>query len=188
MPITLEHESDNTYRLEISGLLRRSEFTDCEAALSKELERVGSVRLLCVLKDFLGWEPHADWGNLGFYANHGNAIDRIAIVGDERWRDLATMFASADLTLRVKDDAIVIPEAALMPQGDSFAVIVVDAELTAQMRPVKPGVRMAGRVEILEGLKEGETVVVEGWQKTRPGGKVTLAPAEKAAAYTAAAK
>jgi membrane fusion protein, multidrug efflux system len=64
-------------------------------------------------------------------------------------------------------------------------VIVVDESMTAQMRPVKPGVRMAGRVEIAAGLKEGELVVVEGWQKTRPGGKVILAAEEKSAPYTA---
>jgi membrane fusion protein (multidrug efflux system) len=98
------------------------------------------------------------------------------------------MFASVDLALRVKDDAVVIPEASLMPQGDTFAVIIVDDQMIAQMRPVKPGVRLAGRVEILDGVKEGETVVVEGWQKTRPGGKVTLAAAEKAAPYTTVAK
>jgi hypothetical protein len=34
---------------------------------------------------------------MGFYMKHGDAITRIAIVGDERWRDLAMMFASADL-------------------------------------------------------------------------------------------
>jgi len=98
------------------------------------------------------------------------------------------MFASAELALRIKEDAIVIPEAALMPQGERFAIIVVDSEMTAQMRPVKPGIRSAGRVEILEGVKEGETVVVEGWQKTRPGGKVTLAPEEKSAPYRTAAQ
>lgn len=75
-----------------------------------------------------------------------------------------------------------------MPRGNKFAVIIVAADMTAEMRPVKPGIRMAGRVEILEGVKEGETVVVEGWQKTRPGGKVSLAPADKSAPYTAAAK
>ena len=75
-----------------------------------------------------------------------------------------------------------------MPEGEKFAVFIVDETMTAQMRPVKPGVRLAGRVEIVEGLQGGETVVVEGWQKTRPGGKVQLAPADKAAPYTAAAK
>jgi membrane fusion protein, multidrug efflux system len=131
-------------------------------------------------------------GELYFVAPHLDPVNRTAVVkakvANPDLRLKPGMFASADLTLRVKDDAIVIPEAALMPQGETFAVVVVDAEMTAQMRPVKPGVRSAGRVEITEGLKEGETVVVEGWQKTRPGGKVTLAPAEKAAPYAAAAK
>ena len=98
------------------------------------------------------------------------------------------MFASADLTLKVKEDAVVIHEAALMPEGERFAVFVVDEQMTAQLRPVRPGVRIAGRVEIVEGLKGGELVIVEGWQKARPGGKVKLAPNEKAAPYTAATK
>ena len=93
------------------------------------------------------------------------------------------MFATVHLTLKVKEDAVVIPEAALMPQGDATMVVIVDAEMTAQIRPVRVGLRSAGRVEIVEGLKGGETVVVEGWQKARPGGKVKLAPAEAAAPY-----
>ena len=94
------------------------------------------------------------------------------------------MFATVALTLKVKDDAVVIPEAALMPQGDATLVVIVDEQMAAQMRPVRTGLRTAGRVEIVEGLKGGETVVVEGWQKVRPGGKVKLAPAEAAAPYT----
>jgi membrane fusion protein (multidrug efflux system) len=131
-------------------------------------------------------------GELYFVAPQLDPVNRTALVKakvpNADLRIKPGMFASADMTLRVREDSIVIPEAALMPQGERFAVIVVDGEMTAQMRPVKPGVRNAGRVEIVDGLKEGETVVVEGWQKTRPGGKVILAPAEKAAPYTTAAK
>jgi hypothetical protein len=97
MPILIHHETGNTYRLDISGVLTRAEFARSEDELKTELSRVGSVRLLCVLKGFQGWDSGADWANLGFYTRHGNAIDRIAIVGDERWRDLSLMFASADL-------------------------------------------------------------------------------------------
>jgi len=97
MPIAMHHESDNTYRLDISGMLSRAEFRVCEAELTSELDRVGSAKLLCVLNAFEGWEKHADWNNLAFYVKHGAAIERIAIVGDERWRDLTMMFASADL-------------------------------------------------------------------------------------------
>ena len=97
MPIAMHRESDNTYRLEISGVLQRADFRRCEAELASELDRVGSAKLLCVLKEFEGWEPHEKWNDLGFYMKHGNAIERIAIVGDERWRSLTMMFASADL-------------------------------------------------------------------------------------------
>jgi membrane fusion protein (multidrug efflux system) len=132
-------------------------------------------------------------GEVYFVAPQLDPINRTALikarVPNPDLRLKPGMFASADLALRVKEDAIVIPEAALMPQGERFAVIAVDTDMTAQMRPVTPGVRSAGRVEIMDGLKEGEMIVVEGWQKTRPGGKVTLAPEEKSAPYrTAAAK
>ena len=35
--------------------------------------------------------------DLTFYVKHGGAIERIAIVGDERWRSESLMFAGADL-------------------------------------------------------------------------------------------
>ena len=97
MPIVMHHEADNIYRLDISGVLRRAEFKQCEAELESELGRAGSAKLLCVLTAFEGWEPHADWNDLAFYVKNGDAIERIAIVGDDRWRDLTMMFASADL-------------------------------------------------------------------------------------------
>jgi multidrug efflux pump subunit AcrA (membrane-fusion protein) len=98
------------------------------------------------------------------------------------------MFANLDLALRVKEDAVVVPEPALMPIGDRVTVLVVDKEQTAQLRPVKIGMRTAGMAEILSGVKSGELVIVEGTQKARPGGKVRLAPAEAAKPYTQSAQ
>jgi membrane fusion protein (multidrug efflux system) len=87
------------------------------------------------------------------------------------------MFANLDLTLKLKEDALVIPESAIIPSGDRTVVYVVDASETAQLRPVKLGIRQAGLVEIVSGLQGGERVVAEGIQKVRPGGKVKAAPA-----------
>ncbi|MEK7684889.1 MAG: efflux RND transporter periplasmic adaptor subunit [Verrucomicrobiota bacterium] len=91
------------------------------------------------------------------------------------------MFASLNLTLNVRPDAIVIPEIALVPQGDMSVVFVVDPESKAQIRPVQTGLRMNGQVEIVSGLNEGDQVIVEGFQKTRPGGPVKLAAAASTA-------
>ncbi len=93
------------------------------------------------------------------------------------------MFASLDLTLQLRDAAIVIPEPALMSNGDNFSVFVVDDKGSAQVRMVEVGLRLAGKAEVLKGLKAGERVVVEGTQKLRPGAPVKLAPPEAAAPY-----
>jgi multidrug efflux pump subunit AcrA (membrane-fusion protein) len=51
------------------------------------------------------------------------------------------------------------------------------------MRPVKVGIRLAGRVEILSGLTNGEIIVVEGHQKLFPGAPVRFGPAASSAPY-----
>jgi membrane fusion protein (multidrug efflux system) len=85
------------------------------------------------------------------------------------------MFANLDLTLQIKEQALVIPESAVLSSGDRTMVYVVDGQDTAQVRPVRLGLRQAGMVEILSGLQAGERVVAEGIQKVRPGGKVKAA-------------
>lgn len=91
------------------------------------------------------------------------------------------MFANVDLTLQVKEDALVVPESAILNSGDRTMVYVVDDQGTAQIRPVKLGMRLAGLVEIASGLKLGERVVAEGLQKVRPGGKVVASAPERPA-------
>jgi membrane fusion protein (multidrug efflux system) len=93
------------------------------------------------------------------------------------------MFASLDLTLQLRDAAIVIPEPALMSNGDNFSVFVVDEQSNAQVRMIEVGLRLAGKAEVVKGLNPGEKVVVEGVQKLRPGAPVKLAPPEAAAVY-----
>ena len=97
MAIAFHRESGGVFRLDISGVLEKAEYRRCEAELKTELERAGSAKLLCVLTGFEGWERGADWSDLSFYVNHGDAIRRIAIVGNERWQSEMLMFAAADL-------------------------------------------------------------------------------------------
>jgi hypothetical protein len=97
MPIELHRENADTCRLDISGVLLRSEYRQREVELKTELDRVGSAKLLCILNGFEGWEPNVDWSDLSFYVKYGDAISKIAIVGPERWRSEMLMFAAADL-------------------------------------------------------------------------------------------
>jgi hypothetical protein len=97
MPATLTHELGNRYRLDFAGRLSHEELAACERDLTAEIGRTRAIRLLVVLEGFDGWEPGPGWNDLSFYARHGDQVERIAIVGPERWRHEALMFASADL-------------------------------------------------------------------------------------------
>ena len=93
------------------------------------------------------------------------------------------MFASLTLTLLVRESAIVIPDVAIINNGEVSMVFIVGKDDTATLRPIKVGERLAGKVEIIDGLKEGEEVVVEGHQKIVPGAKIKRSSPEKAAVY-----
>ena len=87
------------------------------------------------------------------------------------------MFANLDLTLTVRDDAIVIPEAAITQilTNSQAVIFTVNNEGNAQRKQVTIGVRLVGAVEVTEGLVPGERVIVEGIQKVVPGAPVRIA-------------
>ena len=97
MPIAMHHESSNVFQLQMSGTLRKADLDRSQEALVAEMNRIGPVRLLFVLQGFEGWEPKDDWSDMSFYVKQGDRIERIAFVGDERWRAETLMFSGADL-------------------------------------------------------------------------------------------
>lgn len=86
------------------------------------------------------------------------------------------MFLSVTLEVRNKQDAVVTPEEAVVNEGLRHVVFVVGAENKIERRVVRIGQRQDSRVEILEGLQPGETIVVRGVQRVRPGSPVTPRP------------
>jgi membrane fusion protein (multidrug efflux system) len=74
------------------------------------------------------------------------------------------MFAKARIVLREKPQATVVPEEAILPVGgESFIFRVEDGK--ALRVAVRTGLRRDGRVEILDGVRPGDTVVVAGQQR-----------------------
>ena len=88
------------------------------------------------------------------------------------------MFARVQLQLGVREKAVWIPEAAIVPRGQDTTVFRViagpDGGGKAEVVRVQTGVRKVGEVEIVKGLAEGDLVVTEGTQKIGPGSPVIL--------------
>ncbi|GAA0601066.1 efflux RND transporter periplasmic adaptor subunit [Caenispirillum bisanense] len=96
------------------------------------------------------------------------------------------MFARVTLVLDERPNALVIPEEALIPQGNSQIVFKV-VNGTVEPAPVTLGIRRKGMVEITSGLAEGDMVITAGQLKVRPGMPVTVMPPPQAAPQNAAA-
>jgi membrane fusion protein (multidrug efflux system) len=83
------------------------------------------------------------------------------------------LFARVTVLLQLKEDALSVPEQAIVPQGDSqyvFRIINGKAALTK----VVIGTRREGRVEIVDGLSAGDEVVTAGQLKIRDGSAVSI--------------
>ena len=85
------------------------------------------------------------------------------------------MFARVNAVFGERENARVVPEEAIIPQGGKQFVIKLLPGPTEKTRianrvEVKVGLRRPGRVEILEGLEPGDTVVTAGQQRLQKDG------------------
>jgi len=86
------------------------------------------------------------------------------------------MFGSVELVLSTRAEALVIPESAIRYRGDQAYVVVATQDLKAEFRNIQVGLRMPGKIEVVQGLAAGEIVVVEGYQKMGPGTGIIISP------------
>jgi len=92
--------------------------------------------------------------------------------------DDTALFANQFVNIRMQvdtlRDAVIVPSAAVQTGNNGTFVFVVDAEQNVSMRQVKLGAVYQEQVAVLEGVKAGELLVVEGADKLREGAKVKL--------------
>jgi membrane fusion protein, multidrug efflux system len=73
------------------------------------------------------------------------------------------------------DERVLVPQAALIADQEGVYVFIVENGKAA-VRRVKTGGENGANIVILEGLKGGEQVIVEGLQSVRPGQDVMATP------------
>lgn len=77
---------------------------------------------------------------------------------------------------RPSRQALVVPEIAVVQVGRDTFVYRLKADSTVERVDVVSGARRAGVVELKQGIKAGERIVVDGTGKLRPGLKVDARP------------
>lgn len=88
------------------------------------------------------------------------------------------MFARVRLQLS-NTEALVVPETALAPSGDTQYVFKVEQGVARRV-PVTIGLRRQGMVELQDGVQDGDQVIVSGLQKVADGQAVRILDTKKA--------
>jgi HlyD family secretion protein len=112
----------------------------------------------------------------------GERID-VSTVGEERiFRGIVKMETHpeclkpgmslyADVIIEPKENALIVPREAVLSESGKFYVYVVKDGF-AQKRGVLVGIKESEKVEITEGLKDGETVAITNLEKLNDGKRV----------------
>jgi len=82
------------------------------------------------------------------------------------------MYAETDLILQQKQQALTIPIQAVVRNGNSASVLVVDGDGRIEQREIKLGEEGSDRVEVLSGLAERDQVVIGSRSDFKPGERV----------------
>ncbi len=82
-------------------------------------------------------------------------------------------FAKVKVQFSPKSNAIFVPTNAIVPTAKGKQVILA-VDSIAVFNNVETGIRDSSRIEILSGLKSGDTVLVSGIMATKPNDKIAI--------------
>jgi len=95
MAVSGKKEASGLYVLRISGVFTNQDRKAMEAAGRAEIDRSSKIRVLVLADGFAGWSKEGDWGDIRFMLEFDPCMEKIAVVADEKWRDLFLMYLAA---------------------------------------------------------------------------------------------
>jgi hypothetical protein len=87
---------------ELSGRLSREDFQRFGPEIERLIDRHGKIRVLVQMHDFHGWDMAALWEDIKLDARHFNDIERIALVGEQKWQESLSTICRPFTTARVR--------------------------------------------------------------------------------------
>jgi multidrug efflux pump subunit AcrA (membrane-fusion protein) len=92
------------------------------------------------------------------------------------------MYADVSLRIAGNPDALIVPVEAVDRGTSGTAVLVVNTNNTVERRAVRTGLETPNEVQILDGVRDGERVIVGNLASFEPGQRVEARPSAMAPA------
>ena len=97
MPVELTELSSNAIMLTVRGRLTEAELSEAQRAGTKAMASMDRVRIVVIVEDFEGWQKGAEWNDMSFQMENDSKIERMALVGDRKWKELVLAFVGEGL-------------------------------------------------------------------------------------------
>jgi hypothetical protein len=94
MAVEIIDASGKLLQIQIRGMLKKADHKQLIQIAKQAIAREGKIRALIIADGFEGWERSGDWGDVTFMMEEGQQIEKMAVVGDEKWRDDALAFTA----------------------------------------------------------------------------------------------
>lgn len=96
MGSTIHRDQSGIWVVNVFGALRKEELDAVQAAGLKGMDPRENAKVLIVVEDdFCGWIGTEVWNDMTFFVQHGDRIEKIAIVGNPKWETRMLMFTGA---------------------------------------------------------------------------------------------
>ena|SRR6187399_2684545 len=97
MGAAIANVSGRVLTVKVSGTLTQTELTNMQKAVAAVFGAEGKWRILVLTEGFEGWERGATWDDFSFQSDQDVHIERMAIVGERQWEELALLFTAKGL-------------------------------------------------------------------------------------------
>jgi hypothetical protein len=91
--LQLHEEADGKIlNVTISGKLTADEYRHFVPEVERAIDKHGRIRVVFRMHDFHGWSLGAFWEDIKFDARHFADIERVALIGQQRWQHGMAVF------------------------------------------------------------------------------------------------
>lgn len=89
--------SEGVLTVKIAGRLAEEDLAALQDRTADIIRNHGKIRILVLAEAFEGWQQGGRWDDFSLQEKNDAYIEKMAIVGEQRWEDLALIFTAKDL-------------------------------------------------------------------------------------------
>lgn len=96
-----ENTEQHLLEVKASGKLSAEDYHNFEPAVEQLIES-GKIKILFEMHDFHGWEMGAMWEDIKFATKHCRDVEKIAMIGDQKWEKWMSMICKPFTMSKIK--------------------------------------------------------------------------------------